>query len=126
MAQGTTRTDDGMPAMGAIWGAEVVAESNVTIAVEGSDDVPVAAARGESLQPSTTRTGCPWNGPASYVGIVVGSKRDSDATWTYPAPTPFAKRTTGRIAFSNAIGVQPVRTPDPNAAHSLSKWLSGW
>ncbi len=44
-------------------------------------------------------TFCEWKGTASYLDIVVGSRRSDRAAWSYPAPTPDFGDLKGYIAF---------------------------
>jgi uncharacterized protein (DUF427 family) len=53
-----------------------------------------------ALEPTTTRTGCPYKGEASYwtVKLPDGSEL-TDAAWGYPKPLPESSAFTGRVAF---------------------------
>src|SRR5690625_7383620 len=58
------------------------------------DDVRMAM-----LQPSDTRTECPFKGRASYFNIVVGDRVLEDAAWSYEALYDEHAELKDRIAF---------------------------
>ncbi|GGD42497.1 DUF427 domain-containing protein [Sinisalibacter lacisalsi] len=51
------------------------------------------------LEPSATRTTCPWKGEAHYYAIHTKSTVIEDAGWSYEAPKEAAARIAGHIAF---------------------------
>ena len=51
------------------------------------------------LEPSDTRTECPFKGTASHWNIVGKSGTITDAGWTYENPKPAASEIAGHIAF---------------------------
>jgi uncharacterized protein (DUF427 family) len=48
--------------------------------------LPLADLRQDLLEPSATRTRCPFKGEATYWSLVVGDRRADDALWGYPSP----------------------------------------
>src|SRR5271170_1167570 len=64
----------------------------------------------EYLSPSTTHTGCPYKGEASYYNAVINGKEYKDVVWWYKSP----------IAESVLIAgmVSPVTSPRPPLFHS--------
>jgi uncharacterized protein (DUF427 family) len=51
------------------------------------------------LEPSETRTECPFKGTASHWNIVGKSGTIPDAGWSYEDPRPEVREIAGRIAF---------------------------
>lgn len=91
--------------MKAIWNGAVIAESDATVVVEGNHYFPPQAVRRDYLLESHTHTTCPWKGYASYYTIVVEGKRNDDAAWYYPSPSPAAREIAGYIAFWRGVRV---------------------
>jgi uncharacterized protein (DUF427 family) len=53
-----------------------------------------------SLEPTATRTRCPYKGEARYWGVrLPGGRELVDAVWSYPEPLPESTRIAGRISF---------------------------
>ncbi len=85
-------------------GDTVVAESNSPLVLSETglparwylspDDVRVA------LEPSATRTRCPYKGEASYWTVRLPDRRElADAAWGYPEPLPESARIAGRLSL---------------------------
>ena len=91
--------------MKAVWNDAVIAESDATVVVEGNHYFPPEAVRRDYLLESQTPTICPWKGLASYYTIVVGDKRNADAAWYYPSPSPAARKIAGSVAFWKGVRV---------------------
>ncbi|MBM6405907.1 DUF427 domain-containing protein [Phycicoccus sp. CSK15P-2] len=68
--------------------------------------VPEADVRTDLLEPSGTRTVCPYKGVAEYRSVVGGPV---DAAWLYPAALPEAAAATGMLCF---LGEGLVTTVD--------------
>ena len=51
------------------------------------------------LEPSPTRTSCPYKGEASYFSIQTKSTLIEDAAWTYESPKQAAAEVAGHVAF---------------------------
>ena len=90
----------------ASWDGAVLAESNQTIALEGNQYSAPDSIKGEYRKPSDTHTVCPWKGTASYEDVVVNGKRNADAAWYYPAPSPAAKEIKDYVGFWNGVQVE--------------------
>jgi len=92
--------------MKAIWNGKIIAESNSTISLEGNIYFPPDSVKIEYLEKSKTHTKCPWKGLAHYYNIVVDSKVNEDAAWTYPQPSDAAKQIKNFIAFWRGIKIE--------------------
>ena len=90
----------------AIWENQVLAESDRCVEVEGNQYFPADAVRRDLLQPSSTKTVCPWKGTASYYDVVVDGKRNRDAAWYYPEPSEAASQIKDRVAFWKGVKVE--------------------
>jgi uncharacterized protein (DUF427 family) len=51
------------------------------------------------LEPSPTRTACPYKGWASHWSVRVGDRLHPDVGWSYEAPLPDAAEIAGAVAF---------------------------
>ena len=89
----------------ASWRGTVIAETDSCEEVEGNLYFPPAAMREAHLEPSETRTRCPWKGEARYFTVVVNGERNPDAAWTYPDPKPAAARIKDHVAFWRGVEV---------------------
>jgi uncharacterized protein (DUF427 family) len=90
----------------AIWNDVVLAESDRCEVVEGNQYFPPDAIKSEYFKESSTHTGCPWKGTASYYTIAVNGKENPDAAWYYPEPKEAAKNIKGYIAFWKGVKVE--------------------
>ena len=61
--------------------------------------IPPQDVRFAFLQPSSTRTTCPYKGNASYWSLRVGSEAVADVAWSYQEPLPEIPRINGYLAF---------------------------
>ena len=52
-------------------------------------------------------TVCSWKGEASYYTVLVDGRRNIDAPWYYPHPSPAASRVAGRVGFWRGVKVSP-------------------
>lgn len=92
----------------ATWNGAVLAEApedDVEI-VEGNVYFPADAVDERYLQPSDTRTACPWKGRASYYHVVVDGQENRDAAWYYPEPSAAAKQIKDHVAFWQGVRVE--------------------
>jgi len=89
--------------MKAMWNGAVVAESNLPIVVEGNCYFPPEAVNRQYVRQSRSRTLCFWKGLASYYTLEVNGKRNEDAAWYYPKPSPLARKITGYVAFWKGV-----------------------
>lgn len=61
------------------------------------------------LEPSDTKTTCPFKGQASYFSIIAKSGAIKDAVWSYETPKPGMEAIAGHLAFySNKVTVEEV------------------
>jgi uncharacterized protein (DUF427 family) len=51
------------------------------------------------LEPSDTRSHCPYKGEARYFSILSGQDRLSDAVWSYRTPLAESTRIAGLVSF---------------------------
>ena len=63
--------------------------------------LPLRDVRTELLRPSSSSTGCPYKGTASYWSLEVQGERFEDVVWTYPSPLPESARIAGLACFYN-------------------------
>ena len=91
--------------MKAIWNGQVIAESKVTINVEGNQYFPADSVKKEFLCDSQTHTDCHWKGTASYYNLEVDGKTNKDAAWYYPETSGLAKNIKGFVAFWKGVEV---------------------
>ena len=92
--------------MRATWNNAIIADSGETVVVEGNHYFPAESVNREYLQPSVTRTHCPWKGDASYYNVVVDGETNKDAAWYYPEPKDAAAEIKNRIAFWRGVKVE--------------------
>jgi uncharacterized protein (DUF427 family) len=91
--------------MKATWNAQVIAESDDIVTVEGNAYFPLDSVRPEFLRESTTHSFCPWKGQASYYTLSVDGRDNKDAAWFYPDPKQAAAEIRGRVAFGKGVTV---------------------
>jgi uncharacterized protein (DUF427 family) len=91
----------------AVWEGAVLAESDACVVVEGNPYFPRESVHSQYLAPSEHSSVCPWKGTALYYDVVVGGKRNKNAAWYYPTPSPEARQIENRIAFWNGVKVVP-------------------
>ena len=91
----------------ATWEGAVLAQSDGCVVVEGNQYFPPDAVQRELLEPSDHTSVCSWKGTAHYYDIVVNGKRNPNAAWYYPKPSPAARQIAGRIAFWKGVRVEP-------------------
>ncbi|MFN2466330.1 MAG: DUF427 domain-containing protein [Candidatus Dormibacteria bacterium] len=87
------------------WNGEVIAEAERTIVIEGNHYFPIETVRPGALMPSPSRSLCFWKGLASYYHVAAGDKINPDAAWSYPRPSPFARRIKNHVAFWQGVTV---------------------
>lgn len=63
--------------------------------------LPLSDVRTDLLEPSTTQTGCPYKGTATYWSLHVGGRTLDDIVWTYRTPLPESQKIAGLVAFYN-------------------------
>jgi uncharacterized protein (DUF427 family) len=89
----------------ATWNGTVLAESDMTIVVEGNHYFPPEAVSKDYLKDSSTHTTCAWKGLASYYNVEVDGQVNKDAAWYYPTPSAAAQKIKGYIAFWRGVQV---------------------
>ena len=108
------------------FGGEVIADTSASFRVLETSHPPVyylplEHIRAGALQPAARVSYCEWKGHAEYYDVVAGGKRERNAAWTYPRPTPAFRRLIGHVAFSwilngvivtlAILNVSPFRMP---------------
>ena len=91
--------------MKAIWGGQIIAQSDDIVTVEGNAYFPASAVDATLLQPSSHTSSCPWKGIAHYHSIAVGGALNQNAAWFYPDPKSAAANIKDRIAFWKGVQV---------------------
>jgi uncharacterized protein (DUF427 family) len=61
--------------------------------------LPQSDVRMDLLEPSDTRSHCPYKGEARYFSILSGQDRLSDAVWSYRTPLAESTRIAGLVSF---------------------------
>jgi uncharacterized protein (DUF427 family) len=63
--------------------------------------LPRGGVRFDFLEPSSTRTGCPYKGEAEYWHARIGDALHEDIVWSYPDPLPESAKIAGSLSFYN-------------------------
>ena len=63
--------------------------------------LPAADVRRELLQPSDTRTVCPYKGTAAYWSLQIGGELVADVGWSYPDPLDDALKVREYLSFDH-------------------------
>jgi len=63
--------------------------------------IPMLDVRREALQPSLTKTRCPYKGVASYWSVGGGGETHRDIAWAYQAPIAESAKIAGLVCFYN-------------------------
>lgn len=92
--------------MKAIWGNQIIAESDKTIEIEDNQYFPPDSIKKEYFLASDRHSTCPWKGEASYYHVKVGEEVNENAAWYYPEPKDAAKEIKGYIAFWKGVKVK--------------------
>ncbi|UKA52623.1 DUF427 domain-containing protein [Arthrobacter sp. FW305-BF8] len=90
----------------AVWNGAVIAESDVTVKVEGNHYFPASSVRTEYLEGSSHSTYCPWKGEASYYSLRVDGLRNENAAWYYADPSLEAARIRDHVAFWHGVRIE--------------------
>ena len=90
----------------ALWNGKVIAESDVTVDVEGNAYFPPDSLVKEHFETSPTTSVCGWKGTASYYHLVVDGQRNTDAAWYYPTPLEAAENIRDHVAFWKGVEVR--------------------
>ena len=86
------------------FGGEVIAETRRALRVLETSHPPVWYVPRDDvapgvLEPSSRTTFCEFKGVASYWTVSAGGRREEDAAWSYPAPSPGFEVITDAVAF---------------------------
>jgi uncharacterized protein (DUF427 family) len=90
----------------AIWNGAVIAESDVTVNIEGNAYFPAESVNKEFVKESDTQSVCHWKGTASYYTLVVNGEENKDAAWYYPEVSELAKNIKGYVAFWKGVTIE--------------------
>ncbi|MEN7341677.1 MAG: DUF427 domain-containing protein [Pseudomonadota bacterium] len=91
--------------MKAVWRDTVIAESDVTVVVEGNHYFPRSSLVDAYFEATDHTTVCPWKGTASYFSVVVDDARNENAAWYYATPKSQAANIAGHVAFWKGVQV---------------------
>jgi uncharacterized protein (DUF427 family) len=89
--------------MKATWNNEVIAESDVTVVIEGNHYFPASSLNIQYFKNSEKTSVCSWKGTANYYDIEVNNEINKDAAWYYPSPNSAAGNITGFVAFWKGV-----------------------
>ncbi|WP_052207415.1 DUF427 domain-containing protein [Sinomonas humi] len=93
------------PTVTAWYGDTCLARSEQTVYLEGNHYFPPDSIRPGTLAGSWLRTLCPWKGIARYHHAEVDGISVRNAAWSYPRPSPLARRIKGMVAFEQGTGI---------------------
>jgi uncharacterized protein (DUF427 family) len=89
--------------MKTIWQDTVIAESDMTIIIEGNHYFPPDSIKTEHFSPSDMQSTCHWKGTAKYYHAQARDKSNPDAVWCYPEPKQAVRQIKGFVAFWRGI-----------------------
>jgi uncharacterized protein (DUF427 family) len=90
----------------AIWNGTVLADSDVTVVVEGNHYFPRESLNEQYFHTSDLTSRCPWKGKANYLTVEVDGQVNRDAAWYYPDPSRAARKIKDRVAFWHGVKVE--------------------
>jgi uncharacterized protein (DUF427 family) len=90
----------------AVFGDEILAQSDDTKVVEGNHYFPPESVRTELFLDSPTRTVCFWKGTASYLSLVTDDGQVPDIAWVYEDPSRLARKIVGHVAFGPRVRIE--------------------
>jgi uncharacterized protein (DUF427 family) len=99
---------DGNARYRATWNGRTIAESDDVVLLEGNVYFPPDALLDGRLEPTRTRSLCFWKGVARYYDVTADGMVNRRAAWTYPHPSPLARRIKHRVAFWRGVRVDAV------------------
>ncbi|MEO0998128.1 MAG: DUF427 domain-containing protein [Pseudomonadota bacterium] len=91
--------------MKAVWNGATLAESSVTVVVEGNHYFPPDSIDEQYFSKTAHTSFCPWKGTASYYTVTVDGQNNDNAAWFYPEPKDAAANIAGHVAFWNGVEV---------------------
>ncbi len=80
--------------------------------------LPMTDVKLDLLEPSTTRSSCPYKGDASYWSASINDRLERDIAWSYRTPMPEATPIAGLVCFYDErvdVAVDGVRQPRPQS-----------
>ncbi|MGZ5484534.1 MAG: DUF427 domain-containing protein [Nitrososphaeraceae archaeon] len=92
--------------MKAIWNEVILAESDLTVVIEGNHYFPPESINRRFFTESSTHTRCGWKGIASYYTIKIEDDFNQDSAWYYPEPLDKARSIKNYVAFWKGIKVE--------------------
>lgn len=105
----------------AVWNGVTLVDSNHTVELEGNHYFPPESLNREYFLDSPTRSLRPWKGVARYYTIEVGDQVTLDAAWSYPHPSPLARRIRGHVAFLGGVHIEGGRKQPTLLARLLGR-----
>lgn len=99
------------PMVAAWYGDTCIARSDATVHLEGNHYFPPDSLRQGLLTDSWLRTLCFWKGIARYHHAEIDGTRVANAAWSYPKPSPLARRIRGMVAFEQGAGITVREEP---------------
>lgn len=90
----------------AIWNGVVLAESDVTVVVEGNHYFPPDSVNLEFFSDSERTSVCGWKGTANYYDIEVDGDTNRAAAWYYATPSNAASEIKDYVAFWGGVKVE--------------------
>ena len=92
--------------MKAIWNEVILADSELTVVIEGNHYFPPESINRRFFTESSTHTRCGWKGIASYYTIKIEDDYNQDSAWYYPEPLDKARSIKNYVAFWKGIKVE--------------------
>ncbi|HEX7140865.1 MAG TPA: DUF427 domain-containing protein [Nitrososphaeraceae archaeon] len=92
--------------MKAIWNEVILADSDLTVVIEGNHYFPPESINRRFFTESSTHTRCGWKGIASYYTIKIEDDYNQDSAWYYPEPLDKARSIKNYVAFWKGIKVE--------------------
>src|SRR5258708_36984386 len=85
----------------ATWNGVVLAETSRPVRLEGNVYFPPEDVRHEHLARTRAWSLCPWKGLARYYTVHAGGQVNQNAAWSYPPPSPPARKIKNHGPFWN-------------------------
>ena len=92
--------------MKAIWNEVILADSDLTVVIEGNHYFPPESINRRFFTESSTHTRCGWKGIASYYTVKIEDDFNQDSAWYYPEPLDKARSIKNYVAFWKGIKVE--------------------
>ena len=93
------------PTVTAWYAGTCIASSDATVYLEGNRYFPPDSLRPGVISDSWLRTLCFWKGIARYHHAEIDGTLLQNAAWSYPNPSPLARRIRGMVAFEQGTGI---------------------